>query len=57
VHDGTEGELYRLENDPLQRENLWAELAHRSVRDDLVADLRDHQAPTREPQLALEAPV
>jgi arylsulfatase A-like enzyme len=57
VHDGTEGELYRLEDDPLQRENLWDDLAHRSVRDDLVADLRDHQAPSREPQLALEAPV
>ena len=57
VHDGTEGELYRLEDDPLQRENLWADPAHRSVRDDLVADLRDHQAPTREPRLALEAPV
>jgi len=57
VHDGTEGELYRLEDDPLQRENLWDDPARRSVRDDLVADLRDHQAPTREPQLALEAPV
>jgi arylsulfatase A-like enzyme len=57
VHDGTEGELYRLEDDPLQRENRWDDPAFRSVRDDLVADLRDHQAPTREPRLALEAPV
>jgi len=57
VHDGTEGELYRLEDDPLQRENLWDNPAHRSVRDDLIADLRDHQAPPREPRLALEAPV
>jgi arylsulfatase A-like enzyme len=57
VHDGTEGELYRLEDDPLQRENLWDDPAHRSARDDLVADLRDPLAPTREPQLALEAPV
>jgi arylsulfatase A-like enzyme len=57
VHDGTEGELYRLEDDPLQRENRWGDPACRSMRDDLVADLRDHQAPTREPRLALEAPV
>jgi len=57
VHDGTEGELYRLEDDPHQRENLWDDPAHRSVRDDLVADLRDHLVPTREPRLALEAPV
>lgn len=49
VHYGTEGELYCIEDDPLQRENLWDDPAHRSVRDDLVADLRDHQAPPASP--------
>ncbi|MDZ7734434.1 MAG: hypothetical protein U5R31_16395 [Acidimicrobiia bacterium] len=42
VYEGTEGELYRVEDDPHQRVNLWDDPAHRSVRDDLVADLHDH---------------
>ena len=42
VHDGTEGELYDLELDPLQRVNLWDDPARRAIRDDLLADLADH---------------
>jgi hypothetical protein len=57
VHDGTEGELYSLTDDPLQRVNRWDDPAVRSIRDDLVADLRDHQPPEHEPRLDLEAPV
>jgi len=56
-HDGTEGELYDLDDDPLQRANRWEDPALRSIRDDLVADLWDHQPEARRPQLALEAPV
>jgi len=56
-HDGTEGELYDLEDDPLQRHNRWDDPAVRSRRDDLVTDLWDHQPAAREPALALEAPV
>jgi arylsulfatase A-like enzyme len=56
-HDGTEGELYDLADDPLQRHNRWDDPALRTVRDDLVADLWDHQPPARHPRLALEAPV
>jgi arylsulfatase A-like enzyme len=56
-HDGTEGELYDLDDDPLQRHNRWDDPALRAVRDDLVADLWDHQPPARHPRLALEAPV
>jgi len=56
-HDGTEGELYDLVDDPLQRVNRWDDPAVRSLRDDLVADLWDSQPPTREGRLALEAPV
>ncbi|HEV3280891.1 MAG TPA: sulfatase-like hydrolase/transferase [Acidimicrobiales bacterium] len=56
-HDGTEGELYDLGEDPLQRVNLWDDPARRAVRDDLVADLWDHQPASRRPRLALEAPV
>jgi arylsulfatase A-like enzyme len=56
VHDGTEGELYDLADDPLQHRNLWADPAWVARRDDLVADLGDHvQVPTGERRA--EAPV
>ena len=56
-HDGTEGELYDLDEDPLQQVNLWDDPARQALRDDLVADLEDHQPPVRSPQLLLEAPA
>jgi arylsulfatase A-like enzyme len=56
-HDGTEGELYDLDDDPLQQTNRWDDPAMRPLRDDLVADLWDHLPPARTPRLALEAPV
>ncbi|MHB8464560.1 MAG: sulfatase family protein [Acidimicrobiales bacterium] len=57
VHDGTEGELYDLIDDPLQRVNHWDDPARRGVRDDLLADLWDSQPVAREPRLELQAPV
>ena len=58
VHDGTEGELYDLVEDPLQRVNRWDDPASRSSRDDLVADLWASQPqPARSPRLLLQAPV
>ncbi len=56
-HDGSEGELYDLVDDPLQRVNRWDDPAVRSLRTDLVADLWDAQPPARADRLALEAPV
>ena len=56
-HDGTEGELYSLEDDPLQQANRWDDPALASLRSDLVADLRDHQPPPTLPRRRLEAPV
>ena len=56
-HDGTEGELYDLDEDPLQQVNLWDDPAMAALRSDLVADLWDHQPSVRRPRLALEAPV
>ncbi len=56
-HDGTEGELYDLDDDPLQQVNRWDDPATAAVRSDLVADLWDHQPPMRSHRLALEAPV
>ena len=40
VHDGTEGELYDLADDPLQQVNRWDDPALAAMRDDLVDDLR-----------------
>ncbi len=57
VHDGREGELYDLADDPLQQVNLWDDPARRSIRDDLVTDLLDAQPPGRRPRPDLEAPV
>ena len=57
VHDGTEGELYALAEDPLQQRNLWDDPSARAVRDDLLSDLWDHQPPEHQPRLDLEAPV
>jgi arylsulfatase A-like enzyme len=57
VHDGTEGELYDLQDDPLQRVNLWDDPSRRSLRDDLVADLWDSQPEPHPVHLQLQAPV
>ena len=57
VHDGSEGELYSLADDPLQWVNRWDDPACRSVRDDLVADLWDSQPARYSPRIELQAPV
>ncbi|MFZ4718400.1 MAG: sulfatase [Ilumatobacteraceae bacterium] len=57
AHDGSEGELYHLADDPLQRVNLWDDPAYASIRSDLVADLWDHQPPMHQPLRRVEAPV
>jgi arylsulfatase A-like enzyme len=56
-HDGSEGELYNLADDPYQRENRWDEPAHAALRGDLLADLADHQPAVRAPRPVVEAPV
>lgn len=57
VHDGTEGELYSLTDDPLQRTNRWDDPAVRALRDDLLADLWASQPSQRLPLGRVEAPV
>ncbi|MCK4176792.1 sulfatase family protein [Aciditerrimonas ferrireducens] len=57
LHDGTEGELYDLADDPLQWVNRFDDPACRTLRDDLLADLWDAQPPARATRLELEAPV
>ena len=57
VHDGTEGELYSLADDPLQQVNRWDDPSCRGLRDDLLSLLWGAQPPEREPRLLLQAPV
>jgi len=56
-YDGTEGELYDVRNDPEQWENLWDDPSKRQLRDDLVADLREHLPEERLPRLRIVAPT
>jgi hypothetical protein len=57
AYDGTEGELYRLDEDPHQFRNLWDDPGYRSVRSDLVADLYDSLPAGREPKLPVARPA
>src|SRR5580765_3333765 len=41
AYDGSEGELYAVGDDPHQFTNLWDDPEHKSVREDLVADMYD----------------
>ncbi len=51
VYEGTpEGELYNVEEDPFQWENLWDDPGYASMRSDLIADLYDHLPSPRDPQ-------
>lgn len=54
-YEGTEGELYDLNEDPMQHRNLWDDAGYATMRTDLVADLRDHLPPAREPRLDVVA--
>jgi arylsulfatase A-like enzyme len=56
-YDGTEGELYRVDEDPHAFRNLWDDPAHRSIRDELVADLRAALPAGRADPLLVEAPA
>jgi len=56
-HDGTEGELYSLVDDPLQHVNRWDDRACDALRSDLLADLWDHQPAQHTPLRRVEAPV
>jgi arylsulfatase A-like enzyme len=57
MHDGTEGELYSLADDPLQQANRWGDPAVAGLRSDLLADLWDSQPPVHDPKMELQAPV
>ena len=56
-HDGTEGELYDLADDPAAAGQPVGRPAVAAVRTDLLADLWDHQPPMRSPKPRVVAPV
>ncbi len=56
-YEGTEGELYDHDEDPLQRTNLWDDPARRGQRDELLADLDEHLPPERSPRLPVRSPA
>lgn len=55
-YDGSEGELYDLNDDPFQWNNLWDDPRFRTRKSDLLADLYDHLPPERSPRLKAAAP-
>ena len=57
LHDGSEGELYDMNTDPKQLDNLWRDPARQQLRKDLLADLYDSLPPARTPRLPRRAPV
>src|SRR5207248_8380211 len=57
VYDGTEGELYRVDDDPHQFRNLWDDPGYRAVRSDLVADLYDSLPAGRGAKLPVSRPA
>jgi arylsulfatase A-like enzyme len=56
-HDGSEGELYDLAEDPLQQHNRWSDPSLAALRSDLLSDLWDHQPEPPAPLRPVEAPV
>lgn len=56
-YEGTEGELYNMNEDPDQLINLWQDPGSRSQRDELVSMLYDNLPPPISPRLERRAPV
>ena len=55
LYDGTEGELYDLNEDPAQTVNRWGDAA--TIKDELLEQLRLAIPPARSPRLPRRAPV
>ena len=56
-YDGSEGELYQVDEDPHQFVNRWDDPAVRALRDDLRADLYDSLPRPRAAPLLVDAPA
>ncbi|MBI1815911.1 MAG: sulfatase-like hydrolase/transferase [Deltaproteobacteria bacterium] len=56
-YDGSEGELYNVNDDPWQWRNLWSDTGYAKLKSDLIADLYYHLPKPRDPQLKVQAPA
>jgi hypothetical protein len=56
-YDGSEGELYDLENDPHQFENRWDEPERAAQKRELIDELEERLPTPREDRLAWRSPV
>jgi hypothetical protein len=56
AYDGTEGELYAVDEDPHQFENRWDDPDCKTVREDLITDLYD-TLPSERRVLEVERPA
>jgi len=57
LYDGSEGELYNLNDDPDQIANLWDHPKHRETQQELKNLLYESLPEPRSPKLARVAPV
>ncbi|HWD48410.1 MAG TPA: sulfatase-like hydrolase/transferase [Rhizomicrobium sp.] len=57
LYEGTEGELYDLQNDPMQWRNLWDEPMAAPIKKDLLDDLHTKTPKESEPRLKCVASV
>lgn len=57
VHDGSEGELYNVSEDPLQHINRWNDPAYTTLRNELLDDLFAHLPEQTSPRRYCDAPV
>jgi arylsulfatase A-like enzyme len=55
-YEGTEGELYKIDDDPHAWENRWDDPSSKAIREDLVADLYDN-LPKATKHLKVERPA
>jgi arylsulfatase A-like enzyme len=56
AYEGTEGELYKIDDDPYAWENRWDDPDCKAIREDLVADLYDN-LPEKTKHLKVERPA
>ena len=57
LYDGTEGELYNIDQDPHQLVNLWQDANSQTIKAGLVNQLYEELPAHRSPKLARKAPV
>jgi arylsulfatase A-like enzyme len=57
LYDGSEGELYKHDEDPHQWRNLWNDAGYAKIKASLIDDLYKHMPAARAQTLPVEAPA